>query len=194
MYSSFERAHGNNGPVRNPYLIGERLYLRPLEEADAAVCHAWLNDPEVRRTLRVRTRPHTEASSREFIRQLDPRHEQIFAAVTRGDEIYVGNCGLHDIEWVNRTAELGIVIGRRDQWGRGFGSEAVALLCQHAFETLDLRKIVLWCFASNDRGLHLYRKLGFEVEGRLRQQVYVEGQYVDEIVMALMRGHLRIQG
>jgi len=177
--------------VRNAYLIGERLYLRPLEEADAVVCHAWMNDPEVRRTLRVRAVPHTEASTREFVRHLDTSHDQVFAIVLRGDDIYVGNCGLYAIDPVDRTARLGIVVGRRDQWGRGFGCEAIRLLCQHAFDTLDLRKVCLSCFATNDRGLHLFRKLGFEVEGRLREQVYVEGQWVDELLLGLLRGALR---
>src|SRR2546426_1170309 len=68
--------------MRNPYLVGTKVYLRPLEEADAAECHAWLNDPDVRRTLAVRAVPHTEASSRAWIRALDPRRDQVFAIVT----------------------------------------------------------------------------------------------------------------
>src|SRR5207247_3856804 len=69
--------------MRNPYLVGTKVYLRPLEESDAAECHAWLNDPEVRRTLAVRGVSHTEASSREWIRSRDPRRDQVFAIVTR---------------------------------------------------------------------------------------------------------------
>lgn len=177
--------------MRNPFLIGERLYLRPLEEADAAVCHAWLNDPEVRRTLRLRSVPHTEASVRELLRRHDPRRDQAFAIVLRGDDIYVGNCGLYAIDPIDRVARLAIVIGRRDQWGRGFGSEAVRLLCHHAFDSLDLRKVTFACFATNDRGMHLARQLGFELEGRLREQIYVEGQWVDELLFGLLRSDLR---
>ena len=114
--------------MRNPYLVGTKVYLRPLEEADAAECHVWLNDPDVRRTLAVRGVPHTEASSRAWIRSLDPRRDQVFAIVTREGGVYVGNCGLHDIDPVDRHATLGIVIGRKDQWGQGLGTETVTLL------------------------------------------------------------------
>lgn len=176
----------------NPFLIGERLYLRPLEEGDAVLCHGWLNHPEVRRSLRRRAMPWTEASVREMIRGLDPRRDQLFAIVLRGDDIYVGNCGLHGIDFVDRVARLGIVIGRRDQWGRGFGSEAVRLLCQHAFDTLDLRKLLFSCFATNDRGLHLARQFGFQLEGRLREQVFVEGQWVDLLLLGLLRSDLHV--
>ncbi|HEV7731639.1 MAG TPA: GNAT family N-acetyltransferase [Candidatus Binatia bacterium] len=180
--------------MQSPYLIGESVYLRPLEEDDAVVSHGWLNSPEIRRGLASRVRPHTTASAREYIRNLDPEHDQVFAIVTRGDGIYVGNCGLHDIDPVNRVAGLGLLIGHKDHWGRGFGTEAVTLVCVHAFDTLNLRKVWLRCHATNDRGLRLYRRVGFEVEGRLREHAYVEGRYVDELLLGLLRDELRAIG
>src|SRR2546426_10825398 len=111
--------------MRNPYLVGTKVSLRPLEEADAAECHAWLNDPDVRRTLAVRAVPHTEASSRAGVPALDPRRDQVFAIVTREGALYVGNCGLHEIDPVGRPARLGIAIGRQGQWSPGLATEAV---------------------------------------------------------------------
>ena len=177
--------------MRNPYLVGTKIYLRPLEEDDAAVCHPWLNDPEVWRALAVRGRPNTEARSREYIRALDPTRDQVFAIVTREDEQYVGNCGLHAIDAVDRHATLGIVIGRKECWGRGFGTEAVRLLCGHAFQTLNLHKVCLASYASNGRGLRMYASVGFRVEGRRRDQVFIEGRWVDEVVLGLLAGDLR---
>jgi RimJ/RimL family protein N-acetyltransferase len=177
--------------VRSPYLIGESVYLRPLEEDDATVCHAWLNAPEIRRGLASRVRPHTAASARAYIRELHPARDQVFAIVTRGDDIHVGNCGLHEIDAVNRVAGLGLLIGHKDHWGRGFGTEAVTLVCLHAFETLNLRKVWLSCHATNDRALRLYRRVGFEVEGRLREHAYVEGRYVDQLLMGVLRDELK---
>ena len=174
--------------MRNPCLVGTKVYLRPLEEADAAECHAWLNDPDVRRTLAVRGVPHTEASSRAWIRSLDPRRDQVFAIVTNGGGLYVGNCGLHDIDPVDRHATLGIVIGRTDRWGQGFGAETVRLLCRHAFDDLNLHKVCLSCYATNERGLRLYARAGFTVEGRRREQVFIDGRWVDEILLGLVRG------
>ncbi len=173
--------------MRNPYLIGEKVYLRPLEEADAAECHAWLNDPEVRRTLALRATPMTEARSREWIRSLDPRRDQVFGIVAREGGVYVGNCGLHDIDPVDGHATLGIVIGRKDRWGQGLAAETVGLLCRHAFATLNLHKVCLSCYASNERGLRLYARAGFTPEGRRREQVFLDGRWVDEIVLGLLR-------
>ena len=177
--------------MRNAYLIGEKVYLRPLEEADAAECHTWLNDADVRRTLNARLGPFTEAMSREWIRKLDFRTTIAFAIVTREGNVYIGNCDLRDVNPVDRNAALGIVIGRKTEWGRGFGTDAVALLCRYAFDTLNLHKVHLSCYATNERGLRLYARLGFVEEGRRREQTFVEGRWVDEILFGLLRGELR---
>ena len=174
--------------MRNPYLVGEKVYLRPLEEVDAVACHPWLNDPEVRRALALRATPMTEVRSREWIRCLDPRRDQVFAIVTVEGDLYVGNCGLHDIDAVDRHATLGIVIGRKDRWGQGLGAETVTLLCRHAFATLNLHKVCLSCYATNERALRLYARAGFTVEGRRREQVFIDGRWVDEILLGLVRG------
>jgi RimJ/RimL family protein N-acetyltransferase len=177
--------------MRNPYLIGEKVYLRPLEEADAVECHTWLNDPDVRRTLNARLGPFSEAMSREWIRKLDFRTIIGFAIVTRDGDAYIGNCDLRDVNPVDRNAGLGIVIGRKTEWGRGFGTEAVALLCRYAFDGLNLHKVHLSCYATNERGLRLYARLGFVEEGRRREQMFVEGRWVDEVLFGLLRGELR---
>ena len=175
--------------MRNAYLVGDRVYLRPLEEADAAVCWTWLNDPDVRRTLAARNGPNTEATSRAWIRALDFRRTMGFAIVTRAEDLYVGNCDMR-VNYVDRHATLGLLIGRTDHWGRGFGTDTVRLLCRHAFEGLDLHKVCLSCYAINARGLRLYARVGFREEGRRREQVFIEGSYVDEIVLGLLRGEL----
>jgi RimJ/RimL family protein N-acetyltransferase len=177
--------------MRNAFLIGTKVYLRPLEEADAAECHAWLNDPDVRRTLAARAGPYTEAMSREWIRALDFRTTMGFAIVTRDAGAYVGNCDLRDINLIDRNAGLGIVIGRKAEWGKGFGTEAVALLCRYAFDALNLHKVCLSCYATNERGFRLYARVGFVDEGRRREQVFVDGCWVDEVVLGLLRDEFR---
>jgi RimJ/RimL family protein N-acetyltransferase len=177
--------------MRNAYLVGTKVYLRPLEEADAAESHRWLNDPDVRRTLAARAGPYTEAMSREWIRALDFRRAIGFAIVAREDDVHVGNCDLRDINPVDRNASLGIVVGRKDRWGMGYGTEAVALLCRHAFDGLALHKVWLSCYANNPRGLRLYARLGFREEGRRREQVFVDGAWIDDVLLGLLRDELR---
>jgi RimJ/RimL family protein N-acetyltransferase len=172
-------------------LVGEKIYLRTLEEADAATCWTWFNDPDVRRTIAFRLGPNTEENSRDWIRGIGARGDRGFAIVARDGDLHVGNCDLSAISPVDRHATLGIVIGRKDCWGRGFGTEAVTLLCRHAFEGLDLHRVALSCYANNERGLRLYARVGFRVEGRRREHVFIDGRWVDEIVLGLLRGELR---
>jgi RimJ/RimL family protein N-acetyltransferase len=172
------------------YLIGPKVHLRPILESDAGECWSWFNDPDVRRTLALRGRPNTEAVSRAFIQNLDPRRDQVFAITAREGDVYVGNCGLHEIHPVDRHAMLGLVIGRKDYWGKGLGTEAVRLLCRYAFDELNLHRVALSTYAINERGYRLYTRVGFKVEGRKREHTFIEGRYVDEVVMGLLRGEL----
>jgi RimJ/RimL family protein N-acetyltransferase len=174
--------------MRNPFLIGEKVYLRPIEEADAERCYEWFSDPEVRVHILRRPYPNTARSSLDYFRSLDPARTQLFAIVSREAGAYIGNCGLHDIDPVNRHAELGIVIGDRAFLGKGFGREAVHLLCAHAFRTLNLHKVALHVSAPNERAIRAYTAVGFKPEGRLRDREFVDGRYVDTIVMGLLRG------
>lgn len=173
-----------------PTLSGERVVLRPLVEDDAVLCHRWLNDPVVARTLAVHGRTITEAESRVFIRAAAARRDQLFAIVVRADGRYVGNAGLHAVDPVDRRAELGLFIGLPERWGQGIGRESVGLLCRHAFDTLGLHRLGLSCYASNARGLALYARLGFRIEGRRRDAVCIDGEWIDEIVLGLLRGEL----
>ena len=172
-------------------LVGEQVYLRPLLETDAATCWTWFNDPDVRRTIAFRVGTNTEETSRQWIRGMEARGDVGFAIVARDGDVHVGNCDLSAIHAVDRHATLGIVVGRTEYWGRGLGREAVTLLCRYAFDGLRLHRVSLSCYANNARGLRLYERVGFTVEGRRREHVFIEGRWVDEIVLGLLRGELR---
>jgi RimJ/RimL family protein N-acetyltransferase len=176
--------------MRNPFLVGERVYLRAIEEADAAACYTWISDPEVRVHLAMRSRPNTEKESLEYIRSIDQRRHQMFAIVTRADGVYVGNIDLMDIRLADRAAEVGMVIGRKDYQQKGLGREALRLVCAHAFRTLNLHRVSLRVYATNDRAIKAYTAVGFKPEGRLRDDAFIDGRYVDTIVMGLLRGEL----
>lgn len=177
-------------PMRNAFLIGEDVYLRPIEEADAEQCYAWFSDPEVRVHLERAAYPNTAKGSLESIRSVDGKTHWRFAIVARADGVYIGNCDLFDINWVHRRGELGIAIGRKEYWGKHFGREAVRLLCTHAFRSLNLHKVTLRVHATNDRGLRAYAAVGFKAEGRLRDDVFIDGRYLDTVLMGVLRGEL----
>jgi RimJ/RimL family protein N-acetyltransferase len=102
------------------------------------------------------------------------------------DGSVVGSCNLFDIDHLARTGEVGIAVAGEAR-GKGIGTEALGLLVRFAFGRLNLRRVHLRTIAPNARALASYRKVGFVQEGVLRQNAWVRGEYVDEVVMGLLR-------
>jgi RimJ/RimL family protein N-acetyltransferase len=108
--------------------------------------------------------------------------------IMEADGASIGHCGLYHADLAARHCELGIHIGRKDYWGRGYGREAVNLLLDYAFRIRNLRRVWLETHASNERAIRAYRACGFVEEGRMREHVWIAGRYVDNVIMGVMRG------
>jgi RimJ/RimL family protein N-acetyltransferase len=173
--------------MKNPFLIGTKIYLRPLEYSDAPQLTTWINDPEVTRTL-LAYRPMNLQTEQEFIdRMYRSEDDLVVGIVVRQTDQLIGVTGLHRIDWRNRHAALGILIGAKGEWGKGYGTEATSLLVDHAFATLNLNRVWLHVYEFNTRAVRAYEKVGFQKEGLLRQETFREGRYWDTIVMAVLR-------
>jgi RimJ/RimL family protein N-acetyltransferase len=169
-------------------LSGERLYLRPLEVTDLELCQVWINDPEIRPYL-SRAFPADRAGQRAWIEKQDRgdiRSGLALAIVLREGNRHIGNMGLHRINWIHRSAETGTLIGERDCWSQGYGSEAKLLLVEYAFNTLGLNRLSSRVLATNPRSLACQLKCGYVEEGRIRQAMFKDGQWVDEILLGLL--------
>lgn len=173
------------------FIKGERLILRPLLEEDFTSEYlSWLNDPEVNRFSRRRAYPTSHEGMVAWPRSQAQHPEQGFIlALIAEDGVHIGNISLTNLHPVNRTAEISILIGRRDYWGRGYGSEAVELLTAHAFESLNLRLVHAGTINPSFRGI--VEKLGWRQEGCLRERVFAEGAYHDQTLHALSREEFR---
>jgi RimJ/RimL family protein N-acetyltransferase len=177
--------------VRNPFQIGERLYLRALEVSDAAQVCGWLNHPDVRRFL-ARNTALNLAGEEDFIRGLPNRPgDEIFVIALHQGNRDIGVVGLHGFQNAARRGVLGITIGEPDCWGQGYGAEAIDLVLEHAFGELNLHRVELCVYATNARGIACYEKLGFVREGAKREAMVVDGEYVDEVFMGLLRREWR---
>ena len=99
----------------------------------------------------------------------------------------IGTCGFFNIDEAARHAELGITIGVKEYWGRGYGREAVALMLDYAFRLRNLRRVWLEVHAANERAIRAYRACGFAEEGRMREHVWLDGRYVDNVIMGVLR-------
>jgi len=100
---------------------------------------------------------------------------------------FIGQCGLRNFNETDRTCELGIAIGDREYWGRGYGRDAVLLLLNYAFRVRNLRKVSLRTNGNNERAIRAYRACGFIEEGRLRRHVWSDGAYIDLVHMGVLR-------
>jgi RimJ/RimL family protein N-acetyltransferase len=99
----------------------------------------------------------------------------------------VGNCSFHVQDWRVRSAELGIFIGDKAYWGKGYGSEVMRLLLAHGFGILNLNRIYLRVYENNQRAIRAYEKAGFVHEGRMRQAEFRNGGYEDILLMSVLR-------
>jgi RimJ/RimL family protein N-acetyltransferase len=182
---------------------GERVRLRAAEREDVKHYYEWVNDPEVTRNLALYLPMSNVEEERWFERMLqgDP-NEKVLAIEVRdgirtGDDKgwkLIGNCGVFSIEWVNRHAEVGIMIGDKTCWDKGYGTEVMTLLVRHCFETLNLNRVFLRVYADNLRGKRAYEKAGFVEEGRMREAVFKRGRYDDVILMSVLRSEWNVHG
>jgi RimJ/RimL family protein N-acetyltransferase len=175
----------------NIRLEGEIVRLRMRRESDIPLFVKWYNDPEVRHWLHMSEAPEQTAEGERQRWELtrgDPT--RISFVIETHDGVPIGNIGLVAIDDVHRRAELGISIGEKAYWSRGFGTDALRVLLRFAFEQMNLHRIELITDADNDRGIRCYEKAGFKREGLLRGKRQRYGQPLDMLVMSVLRGDI----
>lgn len=182
-------------------ILGERVRLRRVEREDLPRFAAWLNDAEVRRQLALlypMGLAHEEAWFEAQLKAepavqpfaVDVRAQSPATAGPDLDWTHVGGAGFHGVDWPSRAAELGLLIGNKEYWGRGYGTDATRALVRWGFRELNLNRVWLRVFEDNAAGIRCYEKVGFRLEGRLRQDRFREGRYVDTLVMGVLRDEL----
>ncbi|MGA7195176.1 MAG: GNAT family protein [Anaerolineales bacterium] len=171
-------------------IYGKRIRLRGVERTDVPKSFEWINDPEVNEGLAIYL-PMSLRDEEQWFEQMAQRDqaEKPMAIEAREGEGWklIGNCSVFNIEWTNRSAELGIAIGEKSVWNQGYGTETMQLLLQHGFETLNLNRIYLRVYSTNLRAMRAYEKAGFVLEGTLREAVYKHGNYADVHIMSVLR-------
>lgn len=180
-------------------IIGNRVRLRAIEKEDLPYYVKWLNDPEVKEGL-AKILPLSLADEMQWFEALAKRdpYEKPMALEIQPDPvkdswIFVGGGGLIDIDWVNRFAEIGIHIGDKTYWSQGYGTRAIKLILKHGFNNLNLHRLWLRVYASNQRAIRVYEKAGFVLEGKFREGRYLDGKYVDVMIMSVLKNEWQEQ-
>ena len=177
----------------NRFIEGKNIYLRAIEMTDASERYvSWINDEEVTRGLASGVYPSTIDDLKKYIQGItSSKNAVMFAICDTQNDLHIGNIKVDNFDWVNRTCELGLLLGDRSYWGKGVGTEVMRLTLRYAFEQLNMRKVVLAVYSNNPGAIKLYEKVGFQHEGCLRAQIYSRGEYIDKHYMGIFSNELQ---
>jgi RimJ/RimL family protein N-acetyltransferase len=171
-------------------ILGDHIRLRALERGDLNRCVVWINDPEITQFLLQDVPMSMDAENVWYEKALSrPPESRPLAIEVETPEgwTHIGNTSFLDVDWKNRSTELGIFIGDKSYWSRGYGRQAVRLMVSYGFDALNLNRIYLNVFATNPRAIRAYEHAGFVHEGRLRQDLFKNGSYIDVLIMSVLR-------
>lgn len=170
------------------FLEGKRIFMREVRLSDVnETYYRWMNDPEITQFLESRFVPNSMERLQEYVRNFTGNKDNILLAIVlKENHRHIGNIKLGPINWVNRFGDVGIAIGEKDCWGKGYGIEAISLVSKYAFNTLNLHKLAAGCFKSNKGSVKMFQKSGFETEGIQRQHAFRNGKYEDVIYLGLI--------
>ena len=170
-------------------LRGTKVRLTALSRDDAATISGWFGDVGYLRLQETNLAlPKSQAQIAADLEELAKSSNTIvFAIRSVGDGALIGTIGFYDIEWANQGAWLGMGIGERDAWDQGYGTEALHLALQYAFDELNLHRITLTVIAYNERAIAMYERAGFRREGVLREFGQRDGGRYDMYLYGLLR-------
>jgi RimJ/RimL family protein N-acetyltransferase len=170
-------------------LVGEHVYISPMNIADAETYAKWLNNSSITQYLSIHNSLVTCEGEREYLEACGKQEFQMCIVKCENDEL-IGNIGLNGVDYKNGTAELGIFIGEENNLGKGYGTEAINLLTNYAFNELRLHTIYLIVYDINERAMKAYNKCGFVECGRRHEAVYRHGKYIDLVYMELINKNI----
>lgn len=167
-----------------------RVTLRPLSERDVDDILAWVNDREVVGNLASFSgKPFTREDELAYVRAMQASEvDRVYTVLAADDGRYLGQVGIHQIFWRSKVGRLSAIIGNKAEWGHGYGSAAIASLLDVAFGAEQLHKVWLMVFSTNQRSLRTYARLGFQVEGTLREEYFHEAGWHDMVRMSMLAG------
>lgn len=169
---------------------GSCIRLRAIEREDLPHFVKWFNDPHVRRNLQLFVPLGLPQEGEWFkgILQRPVEEQPLVNEIKQGDDwLPMGNAGFSTIRNTDRAAEIGISIGEKTFWDKGYCTEVMRLLMKFDFNKLNLNRIFLKVYETNLRGMRSYKKAGFKVDGCLCQDRFMAGKYIDVLMMSVLR-------
>ncbi|MDR2941546.1 MAG: GNAT family N-acetyltransferase [Treponema sp.] len=166
-------------------MTGQKCYLSPIDENDAEKYTEWLNDLEITVNLGPLYGSILNVDKeKDLLKELSKNHN--YSIIDLETNELIGNCGFLEIDNLNQTAEIGIFIGNKNFWNKGYGTEALVLLMDYGFKAINLHNITLRVFPFNERGMKCYEKIGFKLIGKRRESLKRGNKVYDIIYMDIL--------
>ena len=170
---------------------GSRIYLAYLTPAMATKTYAdWLNDKAVNQYLEVRFDcPHTLAKVRDYAKSMyESPDNHLFAIMLKEGERHIGNIKVGPVNRHHLFAEVGLFIGDKSLWGKGFGTEAIQAATDYAFDVLKLHKLIAGAYSNNIGSIKAFEAAGYSQEALLKEKFVCDGKRVDHVIMGKISG------
>lgn len=171
-------------------VVGNRIYLSPINPEDVEKYTEWLNDFDVIVNMTISNSVISMLTEKEMLEKLS-KEGYNFAIVDAAKNELIGNCSLVYVDNIHRKAELGIFIGNKEYWGRGYGPEAIELLLNFGFNVLNLNNVILRVFEFNKRAIKCYEKCGFKLIGMRRESVIYGDKKYGEYYMDILASEFK---
>lgn len=166
-----------------------RVTLRKMTKGDTELYHKWRNDVKVMYSTSPSLDVYPLKATEDFVEYVILKSDTSkgYIMVDKKSETSIGIVSLINLDYKNQNAECIIDIGEKEYWGKGYGAEGMKLLLDYAFYELNLHRVSLRVFSFNERAIHLYEKMGFELERKSRQMLFRDGKWHDIIHMGILQ-------
>lgn len=171
--------------MKAPELESERLIYKPVSMEHHSQDYVdWMNDPDVIRYMESGGN-YTDKKLRNFLKEVEEKEILFWGIHLKENGMHLGNIKMDPVNEKDGRAEYGIMMGRKSEWGKGYAREASDTIIDYCFNELGIRKITLGVIVDNEAAMHLYKKMGFTIEGVYKKHSLHEGKYCDVARMAM---------
>lgn len=165
-----------------------RIYLRALEPDDYLISIQWRKDDEIWEMVGGPKYFVSQEYEKEWVLDaIHSKNKMVLAICLKENHKYIGNVILNEFDLLNRTACSAILLGDKEEWGKGFASEAIMQLLEYAFFHKNLHRVSALVLEENKASLRMHEKCGYVREGLLRQSVYKDGEYKNQVVLSILK-------
>lgn len=171
------------------FIQGKRIFLRTIKESDINRKYLkWMHDQQVNQYLEIRFEKWSKSKIKKYIKDIKNNPAYLFLAIIfkEGDK-HIGNVKIGPINRIHKFAEIGIIIGEKEFWGKGLATEAIKLVTDYCFNNLGLYKLTAGAYKNNAGSIKVFKKSGFKIEGIRKMQYLYRGSYTDAVLLGIVK-------